>query len=270
MIEPLNYFGISQNASREELDKAYEYLKKKNICDDDSDSLSHDISENKLKEIDEMYYQAIEYIKQGEARNGRKPQTDEPQESAMQPVAVNTEKSSNESPNNGKNIYIAFENDYQRICNFINIKHFPAAEQLLKEYDLEDYAKWHYLYARLKFTQGWMNEALEHYKKAYEIEPNNALYFRSYKNICDMRDGKVKKHSNAAAIGIAVGVGVFYACCQISPVIRDTPCGDAIGRNCTECAEESGCSDLCLEPCDNAINSYCDTLCHNCCGGCPG
>lgn len=258
MIGPLNYFGISQDASREELDKAYEYLKKKNICDDDSDSLSHDISENKLKEIDEMYYQAVEYIE-----NRKKPETEEkpqtvgqPQEPIMQPVVVNTEKSSNESSNNGKNIYIAFENDYQRICNFINIKHFPAAEQLLKEYDLEDYAKWHYLYARLKFSQGWMNEALEHYKKAYEIEPNNDLYFRSYKNICDMRDGKVKKHSDALAIGIAVGVGAFYACCQGLPVIMDD--------NFEGCVNTTGCGNLCLEPCGNAVGSYCNTLYYNC------
>lgn len=262
-MDPLSYFGILQNATRSELDEAYRYLREKNECDKNDDSIKRDISENKLREIDDMYRKAVEFI---DGREMTQPQ---------QPAAVTVQPNENfgggnngntyNNENNGQNDFIGFENECRSINTFINDKNFTAAEQLLNKYNLENYAKWHYTFARLRFAQGWMNEALEHYKKAYELEPNNAIYRQSYQHICDMRDGKIKKRSNAAAVGIAVGFGAFYICCQASPIFMDTPC---CKENCEECADKTGVADYCFEPCCNASGSYCDTLCNNCCGGC--
>lgn len=267
MLDPFKYFGISPNASRAELDNAYRRMKEKYKCDKNSDSLTRDISENKLKEIDEVYRQALSYVNRGE-RPVQPPQNPVPAPPVNNSGTgnQNTYSQNNSANNDQTNKYADFENNYNKINTLINSKNFSAAEKILLEYNLAGYAKWHYVFARLRFFQGWMNEALEHYKKAYELEPYNQLYRQSYANICDMRDGKIKKHSNKAAIGIAVGIGAFYCCCNASPYLIDTQ----LGEFCEECADETGITSVCCNPCESGINAYCSSLCNECCGGCPG
>lgn len=272
MLDPFEYFGISPNASRAELDNAYRQMREKNQCDKNADSLTRDISENKLKEIDEVYRQALGCISRGE-RPAQTPQKPVPVPTANNPNTQNQNTyNQNSSQNNGQkndqtNKYADFENNYNRINNLINSKNFTAAEHILLEYNLVGYAKWHYVFARLRFSQGWMNEALDNYKKAYELEPYNQLYRQSYENICNMRDGKIKKHSNKAAVGIAIGIGSVYCCCQVSPYLAENP---NIVECCQDCVSESRIDSFCCNPCESGISAYCDSLCNECCGGCPG
>lgn len=268
MLNPFEYFGISPNASRAELDNAYRQMREQNKCDKNADSLTRDISENKLREIDEVYRQALGCISRGE-RPAQTPQKPVPVPTANNPNTQNQNTyNQNSSQNNGQkndqtNKYADFENNYNRINNLINSKNFTAAEHILLEYNLVGYAKWHYVFARLRFSQSWMNEALDNYKKAYELEPYNQLYRQSYENICNMRDGKIKKHSNKAAVGIAIGIGSVYCCCNAFPYLAET-------QSCEECLNETGITSVCLEPCADGISAYCNSLCVECCGGCPG
>lgn len=272
MLNPFEYFGISPNASRAELDNAYRQMKEKNKCDKNADSLTRDISENKLREIDEVYRQALSCINHGE-KTAQPPQKPVPVPTANNPNTQNQNTyNQNNSQNNGQkndqtDKYADFENNYNRINNLINSKNFPAAEHILLEYNLVGYAKWHYVFARLRFSQGWMNEALDNYKKAHELEPYNQLYRQSYENICNMRDGKIKKHSNKAAIGIAIGIGSVYCCCQAAPCLAENP---NIVECCQDCVSESRIDSFCCNPCESGISAYCNSLCVECCGGCPG
>lgn len=261
MLDPFEYFGISPNASRAELDNAYRQMREKNKCDKNADSLTRDISENKLREIDEVYRQALGRISRG-GRTVQPPQKPVSAPPVKNPVSENqnTYNQNNSANNDQTNKYAAFEKDYNKINNLINSKNLQAAENILFEYNLVGYAKWHYIFARLRFTQGWMNDALDNYKKAYELEPYNQLYRQSYENICNMRDGKIKQHSKKAAVATAIGIGSVYCCCQASPYIMDS-------ESCTECMDETGITSVCLEPCADGINAYCYSLCN---GRCPG
>lgn len=264
MLNPFEYFGISPNASRAELDNAYRQMREKNKCDKNADSLTRDISENKLREIDEVYRQALGCISRGE-RTAQPSQNPVPAPTSDNPGTQNqnTYNQNNNPKNDQTNKYADFENNYNKINALINSKNFSAAEHILLEYNLVGYAKWHYVFARLRFSQGWMNEALENYKKAYELEPYNQLYRQSYENICNMRDGKIKKHSNKAAVGIAIGIGTFYCCCNAFPYLSET-------QLCEDCVNETGIASVCLDPCADGISAYCNSLCNECCGGCPG
>lgn len=268
MLNPFEYFGISPNASRAELDNAYRQMREQNKCDKNADSLTRDISENKLREIDEVYRQALGCISRGE-RPAQTPQNPVPVPTANNSSTQNqnTYNQNNGQKNDQTNKYSDFENNYNKINALINSKNFSAAEHILLEYNLVGYAKWHYVFARLRFSQGWMNEALDNYKKAYELEPYNQLYRQSYENICNMRDGKIKKHSNKAAVGIAIGIGTFYCCCNVSPYLAENP---NIIECCQDCVSESRIDSFCCTPCESGISAYCDSLCVECCGGCPG
>lgn len=268
MLDPFEYFGISPNASRAELDNAYRQMREKNKCDKNADSLTRDISENKLREIDEVYRQALGCISRG-GRTVRSPQKPVPAPPVKNPVSENqnTYNQNNSANNDQTNKYAAFEKDYNKINNLINSKNLQAAENILFEYNLVGYAKWHYIFARLRFTQGWMNDALDNYKKAYELDPYNQLYRQSYENICNMRDGKIKKHSKKAAVATAIGIGAVYCCCQASPYLAENP---NIAECCQDCVSESGIESVCCTPCESGFSAYCDSLCNECCGGCPG
>lgn len=268
MTDPFKYLGVSQNASKSEINDAYQRMKARYKCDKNADSLTRDIAENKLLEIDEAYRLALEQAIQPTNRivNPNLHSLSKNQNNANSTNKIpNQNKQFQNGEHNDTNKYIHFENDYNRINSFINNKDFTTAEKVLIEYNLNEYAKWNYLFARLRFSQGWMNEAIEYYRKAYELEPNNQIYSQSYINICNMRDGKNKKHNNRSAILIAVGAGTFYCCCNASPILFETEFAHFCFEHCSECFETAGCTSICCDPCEDGFNAYCTSFCGECC-----
>lgn len=239
MSDPFKYFGISPDASKSVLDDAYNLMREQYKFDENTDSVTKDIIENKLLEIDEAYGHALMLISASKKEN-------------------NQENSTN---SNDKRLH--FDNNYYNINSLINTKDFSRAEQMILEYNLNGYAKWHYVLARLRFSQGWMNDALENYRKAYELEPYNQVYKQSYENICNMRDGNIKNHKNTVALAITIGVGSLCVCCYVLPAImaNDNGC-------CYEFFNELGCISVCCDPVETGCKAYCISLSYECCGGC--
>lgn len=86
-----------------------------------------------------------------------------------------------------------FENELPEIHSLIQQKEFEKAQQMFDKYSLDDNAKWHYHYALLRYSQGWMEEAYHHYKKAYKLEKDNLIYREAFEKIYEMRYPKKPK-----------------------------------------------------------------------------
>ena len=52
------------------------------------------------------------------------------------------------------------------------------AEELLRAYPSKD-AEWNFLWGRVYFQKGWLNESMRSYKKAAQMEPYNTEYAKA-------------------------------------------------------------------------------------------
>lgn len=64
---------------------------------------------------------------------------------------------------------------YARIRNLINAGDLNQAEQLLYEVGQKD-GEWYFLSGSIAYRKGWLDEALQNYTRAVQLEPNNVEY----------------------------------------------------------------------------------------------
>ena len=122
MRDPYSVLGVSQNASDDEVKKAYRELARKYHPDNYQNNPLADLAEEKMKEINEAYDTA-----------------------------------------------------YARIRNLINMGDLNQAEQLLYEVGQKN-GEWYFLSGSIAYRKGWMDEAMQNYVRAVQMEPNNMEY----------------------------------------------------------------------------------------------
>lgn len=64
---------------------------------------------------------------------------------------------------------------YIRIRNLINGGDLMQAEQLLYEVGQKD-GEWYFLAGSIAYRKGWMDEAMQNYTRAVQMDPNNVEY----------------------------------------------------------------------------------------------
>jgi len=64
---------------------------------------------------------------------------------------------------------------YARVRQAINLGNLGQAEQLLNTVTRQD-GEWHFLMGSIAYRKGWMDEAMQNYSRAVQMEPNNMEY----------------------------------------------------------------------------------------------
>jgi len=155
MRDPYSVLGINQNATDEEVKKAYRDLARKYHPDNYQNNPLADLAEEKMKEINEAY-DTITKMRSGGGTYQRQP-------------------SGGYSGSYGQQSYSTGNSAYTRIRQLINAGNLDAAEQLLYEIPQKN-GEWYFLSGSIAYRKGWLDEAMQNYNMAVQLEPNNMEY----------------------------------------------------------------------------------------------
>lgn len=153
MRDPYTVLGVSPSASDDEVKKAYRELARKYHPDNYQNNPLADLAEEKMKEINEAY-------------------------------DTITKQRSGEMPRNTAGSYGGYQQGYSsassnpayaRVRNLINMGNLGEAEQLLYQVGQKD-GEWYFLSGSIAYRKGWLDEAMQNYTRAVQLEPNNMEY----------------------------------------------------------------------------------------------
>jgi len=154
MNDPYEVLGVSPGASDEEVKQAYRELARKYHPDNYRDNPLADLAEEKMKEINEAY-NAITRQRSG---GGGSQQAYGGYGSAAQQRSY-----SSSSPT------------YARVRSMINAGDLGGAERLLYEVPTKD-GEWYFLSGSIAYRKGWLDEAMQNYQLAVQMDPGNMEY----------------------------------------------------------------------------------------------
>ena len=153
MRDPYSVLGVSQNASDDEVKKAYRELARKYHPDNYQNNPLADLAEEKMKEINEAY-DTITKQRSGASSGGYGGYQQSYQQGYQQ-------RTSNPA--------------YAQVRSLINAGDLAQAEQLLYEVGQKN-GEWYFLSGSIAYRKGWMDEAMQNYVRAVQMEPNNMEY----------------------------------------------------------------------------------------------
>ncbi|MDO4546092.1 MAG: DnaJ domain-containing protein [Bacillota bacterium] len=147
-MNPYEVLGVSENASEEEIKKAYKELVKKYHPDKYQNNPLSDLAEEKLQEVNEAYDMLMKG--RGGVRGG-----------GNAPA------------------------DYMQIRRYIDAGNLGAAEKLLNK-TRDRSAEWFFLSGMLSYRKGWYDDAVNKLQTACDMAPDNAEYSQAYGRIINM------------------------------------------------------------------------------------
>ncbi len=181
MRDPYSVLGVSQNASDEEVKKAYRELARKFHPDNYQNNPLADLAEEKMKEINEAY------------------------------DTITKQRSGGYSGSSSRN-YTGYQQSYGsgnpgyiRVRNLINAGDLEGAEQLLYEVGQRD-GEWYFLSGSIAYRRGWLDEAMQNYTRAVQMEPGNMEYRQA---LAVMQRGAMGGYRPA---GYATGIDTMDCC----------------------------------------------------------
>ncbi len=149
MRDPYSVLGVSPSASDEEVKKAYRDLARRYHPDNYQNNPLADLAEEKMKEINEAY-DTITKQRSGGAPGGYQQGYQQSYQRTADPT-------------------------YIRVRNLINAGDLNSAEQLLFEMGRKD-GEWYFLSGSIAYRRGWLDEAMQNYAQAVQLDPNNMEY----------------------------------------------------------------------------------------------
>lgn len=162
MRDPYSVLGISQNASDDEVKKAYRELARKYHPDNYQNNPLADLAEEKMKEINEAY-DTITKQRSGNGGGYR-----------QQPGGYNSYNSGYQQQSYSGS---ASNPAYARVRTLINAGDLGAAERLLHETPAGSQdAEWYFLSGSIAYRKGWLDEAMQNYTRAVQMNPGNMEY----------------------------------------------------------------------------------------------
>ena len=157
MSDPYSILGVKPEASDDEVKRAYRELARKYHPDNYQNNPLADLAEEKMKEINEAY---DTITRMRSSSGGRQTQSGGYQGSYQQQTYTGGGAS---GPL------------YTRVRQAINLGNLGMAEQLLRSATTRD-AEWHFLTGSIAYRKGWLDEALQHYQTACNMDPSNGEY----------------------------------------------------------------------------------------------
>ena len=162
MNDPYSVLGVSPNASDEEIKKAYRELARKYHPDNYQNNPLADLAEEKMKEINEAY-ETITKQRSGGGGSYQRPSGGYGGQSYGGGYQYSHQQSGSANPT------------YARIRNLINSGDLGTAERLLNEVPQKN-GEWYFLSGSIAYRKGWLDEAMQNYSLACQMDPGNMEY----------------------------------------------------------------------------------------------
>ena len=152
MNDPYSVLGVSQNASDDEVKKAYRELVRKYHPDNYQDNPLSDLAQEKMKEVNEAY-NLITKMREGGGNHHN-----------------NRRGGGYTGPNSN-----AGSPESMRIRAAINSGDLRLAEELLSSFSPRN-AEWNFLMGSVYYRKGWLDDAMRHFETAVQMDPHNQEY----------------------------------------------------------------------------------------------
>ena len=162
-MNPYEVLGVPENASEEEIKKAYKELVKKYHPDKYQDNPLADLAEEKLQEVNEAYDMLMKNRNSG---------------SSSSYSYGNYGSGSGSGGSYGTP-------DYMAVRRYIDAGNLTAAENILNS-TKDRSAEWLFLSGMLSYRKGWYDDAVNKLKTANDLAPNNMEYSQAYGRIINM------------------------------------------------------------------------------------
>ena len=156
-MNPYKVLGVSENATQEEIRKAYLTLVKKYHPDRYQDGPLKDQANEKLKEINQAYEMLTKKASSGGSYSSGSWQQSRSSYSG------------------------AGAADFARVRTYLSQNNVSAAKALLDSIELHN-AEWNYLYGLVYFRMGWYSQAKQYLSAACRLDPNNGEYAAAYQS----------------------------------------------------------------------------------------
>ena len=180
-MNPYQVLGINENASDDEVRRAYRELVKKYHPDQYGTNPLADLAQEKLKEVNEAYDMIV---KQRQGKGGYK------------------------GYNGGTSGGSA---QFASVRAYINQNNLSAARNALNTITTKN-AEWYFLDGVIALRMGWYDNARNSFAKAVQMDPNNAEYRSAYNT---MNNAGMRYTSNPyAAYGGGMGDDALCKTCQ--------------------------------------------------------
>lgn len=162
-MNPYEVLGVPENASEEEIKKAYKELVKKYHPDKYQDNPLADLAEEKLQEVNEAYDMLMKNRNSG-------------------PSGSYNYGNYGAGSGNGGGYGTP---DYMAVRRYIDAGNLTAAENILNS-TKDRSAEWFFLSGMLSYRKGWYDDAVNKLKTANDLAPNNMEYSQAYGRIINM------------------------------------------------------------------------------------
>ena len=169
MNDPYQILGVSENASDEEIKKAYRELARKYHPDNYHDNPLADLAQEKMKEINAAYEQITKERASGKRGSGSG--------GASYGASGYGGYGGYQGYGGygGSQSYSGQSPVLQQARIAINTGNISRAEALLANYS-DHNAEWNFLKGAVCYRRGWLDEALRYYRTACQMDPTNAEY----------------------------------------------------------------------------------------------
>jgi hypothetical protein len=179
-MNPYKVLGVSENASQEEIRKAYLALVKKYHPDRYADGPMKDLANEKLKEINQAY-ELLTKKKETSGYGGSSSY------GGYSSYGQNAHAQGGYWQNQGS--YSGeYAQEFSRVRSYFSQNNLNAARAVLDGIPLHN-AEWHYLYGILYFRWGWYDQARQHLSMACNMEPGNMEYQNAYATVMNTGRG---------------------------------------------------------------------------------
>ena len=167
MNDPYQVLGVSENASDEEIKKAYRELARKYHPDNYHDNPLADLAQEKMKEINAAYEQITK-----ERASGKRGS------SGGTSSGYGGYQGYGGYSYSGSRSYSGQSSVLQQARIAIQTGNISRAEALLDNYS-DHNAEWNFLKGAVCYRRGWLDEAMQYYRTAVQMDPGNAEYLQA-------------------------------------------------------------------------------------------
>lgn len=245
MTNPYEILGVRSDSSKAEIDSAYNHLMTEYRNSGNSDCIAKEIADYKIQEITTAYNQLINQCNDSTLLGNTVSEVINPYYSPTNNLSTNVHNKVNDmsktipdhfdypenNTDNKKSENQNAENNqpndpndiFGSVRQFIELGRYSEAENLLNSISYKDTAVWHYLYGKMCFGRGWMNQAAVHFQRAYTLEPSNEQYKQDSIQINKMKMNSSKIPKAVIAGGVAVMA--LRICSYTAPILVDV-CDD--------------------------------------------